>query len=202
MPFFRQQSIAVVNPLCKSDTEGFIIKAKAIFCWGLYIFNGGLGFIYFIDYANNGGYTLSDIFTGYYTTPTNLVEHNIRWVNIIADILLPQRASVFGYAMAICALWLLYSAVWKGKKEYFTLAGIFAASLPLIHTHSFLAVVLISAAWLLLYLYRNTVNCKKWFGGHILMVFVLFMCIIQFYVTGEEQQGGCSGNCSSCGGCH
>lgn len=26
--------------------------------------------------------------------------------------------------------------------------------------------------------------------------------IIQFYVTGEEQQGGCSGNCSSCGGCH
>ena len=158
-------------------------KAKAIFCWGLYIFNGGLGFIYFIDYANNGGYTLSDIFTGYYTTPTNLVEHNIRWVNIIADILLPQRASIFGYAMAICALWLLYSAVWKGKKEYFTLAGIFAASLPLIHTHSFLAVVLISAAWLLLYLYRNTVNCKKWFGGHILMVFVLFMCIIQFYVT-------------------
>ena len=26
--------------------------------------------------------------------------------------------------------------------------------------------------------------------------------IIQFYVTGEEQQGGCTGNCSSCGGCH
>ena len=26
--------------------------------------------------------------------------------------------------------------------------------------------------------------------------------IIQFYVTGEEQQGGCSGNCGSCGGCH
>ena len=27
--------------------------------------------------------------------------------------------------------------------------------------------------------------------------------IIHFYVTGEEeQQGGCSGNCSSCGGCH
>ena len=25
--------------------------------------------------------------------------------------------------------------------------------------------------------------------------------IIAFYVKGEEQQGGCSGNCSSCGGC-
>lgn len=26
--------------------------------------------------------------------------------------------------------------------------------------------------------------------------------IIAFYVKGEEQSGGCSGNCSSCGGCH
>ena len=26
--------------------------------------------------------------------------------------------------------------------------------------------------------------------------------IIAFYVKGEEQQGSCSGNCSSCGGCH
>lgn len=26
--------------------------------------------------------------------------------------------------------------------------------------------------------------------------------IIAFYVKGEEQSGGCSGNCASCGGCH
>ena len=26
--------------------------------------------------------------------------------------------------------------------------------------------------------------------------------IIAFYVKGEEQGGSCSGNCSSCGGCH
>jgi len=26
--------------------------------------------------------------------------------------------------------------------------------------------------------------------------------IIAYYVKGEEQQGGCSGNCSSCGGCN
>ena len=32
MPFFRQQSIAVVNSLCQSDTEGFIIETKTIFC--------------------------------------------------------------------------------------------------------------------------------------------------------------------------
>lgn len=26
--------------------------------------------------------------------------------------------------------------------------------------------------------------------------------IIAYFVKGEEQQGSCSGNCSSCGGCH
>ena len=26
--------------------------------------------------------------------------------------------------------------------------------------------------------------------------------IIAYFVKGEEQSGGCSGNCSSCGGCH
>ncbi len=26
--------------------------------------------------------------------------------------------------------------------------------------------------------------------------------IIAYYVKGEEQGGGCSGNCSTCGGCH
>lgn len=26
--------------------------------------------------------------------------------------------------------------------------------------------------------------------------------IIAYYVKGEEQSGGCSGNCSTCGGCH
>ena len=31
MPFFRQQSIAVVNSLCQSYTERFIIEAKTIF---------------------------------------------------------------------------------------------------------------------------------------------------------------------------
>ena len=154
-------------------------KAKSLLCWVFYIFNGGLGFIYFMDY--NGDYKFSDIFNGYYTTPTNLTDRNIRWVNIIADILLPQRASIFGYAMAFCALWLLYRAVWDGEKQYFIPAGIFAATLPLIHTHSFLAVVLISGGWLLLYLYRETAHNPRWYGAYGLGVFVVFMCIVQYF---------------------
>ena len=159
-------------------------KLKADFAWLLLFFNGGLGFIYFIGLGGETGLSVKDIFTGFYTTPTNLINHNIRWANIIADILLPQRASLFGYAILFSAIWLLYCAIWQGKDRYFIYAAVFAGALPLIHTHSFLAIGLISAAWLLLWLYRNTSPDHKWNSGLLLTVFVLFMCLMQ-YVSGK-----------------
>lgn len=130
-------------------------RAKSLAAWVLFFYNGGLGFVYFIDWSREGGYKFSDIFTGYYTTPTNLVDRNIRWVNIIADMLLPQRATLFGYAVLFCAIWLLLRAIRNGEKECFLPAGILAGALPMIHTHSFVAILILSACWMLLCLYRS-----------------------------------------------
>lgn len=104
-------------------------RAKSLAAWVLFFYNGGLGFVYFIDWSREGGYKFSDIFTGYYTTPTNLVDRNIRWVNIIADMLLPQRATLFGYAVLFCAIWLLLRAIRNGEKECFLPAGILAGTI-------------------------------------------------------------------------
>jgi len=156
-------------------------KAKALLSWTLFFFNGGLGFIYFTGLVKDSPLQFSDIFTGYYTTPTNLVDYNIRWVNIIADILLPQRASLFGYATLFTAIWLLYNAVWEHKEKNFLYVAFFASALPMIHTHSFLSLALISASWLLLDLFRKTVRCNKWYGGPILIIVTLLMCVIQYF---------------------
>jgi len=121
----------------------------------LFFCNGGLGFAYFLDWSKERTYSFSDIFTGFYTTPTNLVEQNIRWVNVIADMFLPQRATLFGYAVLFPGLWLLYRAAFLNRREYFPLAGMFMAALPMIHTHSFLSAGVISAVWLLLWLFRK-----------------------------------------------
>lgn len=160
-------------------------RAKALLSFLLYFFNGGLGFIYFLDWNQNSTLQFSDIFTGFYTTPTNLVDYNIRWVNIIADILLPQRASLFGYAVLFPCIWLLHQAVFVRQKRYFYIAAVFAGALPMIHTHSFLGIGLISAAWLLSDLYRNTVpdSKRKWRGGLVLFLFVLVMCLLQYAVA-------------------
>lgn len=160
-------------------------KMKALFAFVLFFLNGGLGFMYFIDWAQEKAYKFSDIFTGFYTTPTNLVSHNIRWVNVIADMFLPQRATLFGYAVLFPCIWLLYRAVFDKRREYFLYAGILGGALPLIHTHSFLSLGIISAAWLLVDLYRKVSGGKDFVpdGKGLLTIFVVTMCLIQFINT-------------------
>ncbi len=153
--------------------------------------NGGFGFAYFLDWSRESAYSFSDIFTGFYTTPTNLVGHNIRWVNIIADMLLPQRATLFGYGLLFPALWLLYRASFQSRREYFPFAGLFLAALPMIHTHSFLSAGVVCAVWLLLWLserispactgHSASKHCsgKHCPGGWILALFTIILCTVQ-----------------------
>lgn len=167
--------------------------AKAALAWFLFFYNGGLGFVYFIDWAEQRAYRFSDIFTGYYKTPTNLVGNNIRWVNVIVDMLLPQRATLFGYALLFPCIWLLWRAVYQGEKDLFLPAAVLAGAMPMAHTHSFLAMGLISAAWLLMYLCRELSRAGdalkdpllkaafrlKHPGKLFFPCFLLFMCLLQ-----------------------
>ncbi len=161
----------------------FSSRAKALLTFIFFFLNGGLGFSYFINWSQDKAYTFKDLFTGFYLTPTNLTDENIRWVNIIADMLLPQRATLFGYAVLFPAIWLLYQAVFRGKKKYFLPAGLFVSTLPMIHTHSFLGIGIISAAWLLLYLYRSITppEGRKWYGKQLLTAFLVIMCLLQYW---------------------
>ena len=126
--------------------------SKACLAWFLFFYNGGLGFLYFLDWTDNKTYFFQNIFTEYYQTPTNLIGNNIRFVNVIVDMLLPQRATLFGYALLFPCLWLLWRAVYHKEKDLFAFTALLAGALPMIHTHSFLAMAMVSASWLLLQL--------------------------------------------------
>lgn len=124
-------------------------KAKAVLAWILFFFNGGFGFIYFLDGLRSNTDNFSRIFTAYYETPTNLADKTVRWVNGIVDMMIPQRATLFGWMMLFICLFLLYRAVYDKKKSYFLLAGVFVGLTPLINTHVFLSLGIICAVWLL-----------------------------------------------------
>ena len=131
--------------------------SSALLAFVFFFLNGGLGMIYF-----TGEYSLNQLLTGFYKTPTNLGDKGIRWVNVIADMLLPQRATLFGWAVLFAALFLLYRAVFKQERKVFLPAGVLGGLLPMIHTHSYLSLGLVAACWLVWSAKRDRLS-KTWF---------------------------------------
>jgi hypothetical protein len=125
----------------------------------LFFLNGGLGFLYDFDMAGGGrdGYfstvweRLEFILTGWYKTPTNQPDpNNLRWSNMICDMMVPQRTLLGGYCMVFPCIYLLDAALRPRKMDRkdggraLILLAVWGGALPLIHTHSFLALGLMS----------------------------------------------------------
>lgn len=130
----------------------------------LFFLNGGLGFLYDFDQAgglqSDGTPTvwarIQAILTGYYKTPTNQPDpNNLRWSNVIADLMIPQRTLLGGWCMVIPCLYLLYVLFdpdhreSRGNVRGEILLGVWGGALPLIHTHSFTALALCSLGMLI-----------------------------------------------------
>ncbi len=154
-------------------------RAAALASLLLFI-NGGLGFIYSLDMAgvslgsagsNELKYgvwldRLSTIFNGWYQTPANHAEfntYNLRWSNIIVDMFVPQRTFLAGWVFLLPCIYLMYDFIKSKNRDVrqLVLLGTIAGGMPLIHTHSFLALVLLSFAWFLWDIIKNK-NIKPW----------------------------------------
>ena len=150
-------------------------RRTALLAAALFFLNGGLGFLYDFDLAGGNwtadpdapffvrlGQTVSGwfsavadrithILTGYYKTPTNQPDpNNLRWSNVICDMMVPQRTLLGGWCMVIPCFYLLNAEFRprmrdpENRSRGLMLLGIWAGALPLIHTHSFLALGLAS----------------------------------------------------------
>ena len=154
--------------LAREMTAG---KKTVILAALLFFLNGGLGFLYDFDLAGGTEYDgtltlwsrIESILEGYYTTPTNQpTPNNLRWSNVIADLMLPQRTLLGGWCMVIPCFYLLWSvfsapsfslaadsSLGEGVLDRTSLRpvillGVWGGALPLIHTHSFTALALCS----------------------------------------------------------
>ena len=149
--------------LAREMTAG---KKTVVLAALMFFLNGGLGFIYDFDLAGgtetvwrSGEWQdvptfwtrIEAILNGYYKTPTNQpTPNNLRWSNVIADLMVPQRTLLGGWCMVIPCFYLLFTGFGQGKAEgnrtrQTVLLGVWGGALPLIHTHSFTALALCSA---------------------------------------------------------
>ena len=172
---------------------------KAFLAFVLFFFNGGFGIVYFL----NGSYTFDDLMNGFYNTPTNLVDVNVKWTNTIVDMLLPQRATLFGWALLFPALCLVHKAWTENKRRYFIIAAFVAGALPMIHTHSFLALGIICFGWLIADMARrsgvlmwsdddNSQRTGRLFKitlGAVVVIGLTLFSVLQILNIGDEDGG-------------
>lgn len=111
----------------------------------LFFFNGGPGFIYVISGA------LKPVMRDF----THITERQLVFENLINHFLFSQRSILLGLGVSVAVYLLLLRAQENGSKRELFLAGSLAGLLPLIHTHSFIAVSIVS---LFLFLRKPRVN--------------------------------------------
>ncbi len=162
----------------------------------LFFLNGGLGFLYLVDMqgaalgaaGNNELQSVKGLWpriqlvlNGWYQTPANHAEfgtYNLRWSNVIVDMMVPQRTTLAGWTLLIPCLYLLFDALrpregWgltisggtDGPTAVFrrreisprqtALLGLWAGALPMVNTHCFLALGLCSLGWMIYDLIRS-----------------------------------------------
>jgi len=160
----------------------------------LFFFNGGLGFLYDFDLAGRDHLQkVSEIFTGYYKTPANQPDFNLRFSNVIADLLIPQRALMGGWAMGIPALMLVISSMRERSMRQTVLLALWACCLPLVHTHTFLALGLFSGGFVLCRLVTDKEDRKGvLIRAAVYLGFVLVLALPQLLGSAVRQtlEGG------------
>lgn len=111
----------------------------------LFFFNGGPGFYYVLSG------TLKPIMRDY----THITEYQLVFENLIEHFLISQRSILLGLGLSVAVYILLVRALENESRRELFLAGSLAGLLPLIHSHSFIAVSIVS---LFLFLSKPRIN--------------------------------------------
>ena len=120
-------------------------RGAAVLAVVLLLLSGGLGFLRTLDMAPATDFAeLKNALEGYYQAPANQPDYNLRWVNALCDLLIPQRTLLAGWVTLIPALYLLYTAMKSRRTADFVALGLWAGPMVMIHTHSFLGLGAIS----------------------------------------------------------
>lgn len=163
--------------------------SKALTAFLLFFFNGGFGLIYFLDGLNaeGGEENFKRIFTAYYETPTNYVNSgtrlsNICWTNTVVDMMIPQRATLFGWMVLFLVLYLLYHAVFENRTELFLAAGILGGLLPMIQTYSYFTLGIAAFVWLIHSCVRDRFRKETVLNWLKFGIPAVLLAIPQFYI--------------------
>jgi hypothetical protein len=165
----------------------FVFKKSsiAILAATIFLFNGGTGFVhYFQDIMQSEKplYTALNPVREY----TSMDEYFIRWISVVNSQVVPQRAFTLGFPMAVLGLLCFFGPLLERSRDpqlkstkkgmlIQTLGVLIVATLPLVHTHSFLMVAVILSFWCLSLFFK--ISPKKW-SALIKKYLALLVCVL------------------------
>jgi len=158
----------------------------------LFFINGGFGVAYYLEGAWKDPSKFFSIFSDYANSPTNYIEHNIHWSTIVCDLLVPQRTTLAGWAVLFFVFWMLKRAMDTHDRHQYFLAGVVGGLLPMIHTHSFLGLVVVAAVWFLFFFVlspRKSVFFKDWLMFAIPLA-ALAVPQVWYWTVPQSMEGG------------
>jgi hypothetical protein len=132
-------------------------QKTAVLATVLFLLNGGLGFVDFLRDWWHSGRTFFQFWNTLAVNYAMSSERGLHWTNIVVDMLIPQRTSLFGLPLGLM-IFTIFAVVWQRwhlvKKELtdnsprelilLLMAGVLAGVLPLFHTHTYIAVGVVS----------------------------------------------------------
>jgi hypothetical protein len=120
-------------------------RLAAFFAPLIFFFNGSIFSLqYFWQDFKVSGLSLFDFLGKMTKEYGHLADYKIYFSNIIADYILPQRAIILGLLVGTIVIYFLWQ-YWKSKEtKKLIYAGVITGFLPVIHTHTFISIILVA----------------------------------------------------------
>lgn len=148
----------------------------------LFFFNGGLGFLYFLNdlqASNLNFFQFIQILPRDYTA---LKDLGFFWINVVISMFLPQRSFLLGLPVAILILYIFWDSSERFDARKLSLGFLLASLLPIIHTHSLVALSPFLGWLVTLMIFKNKQSIKPLFllgFVNIVIIFVLSKLFLQ-----------------------
>lgn len=174
----------MVLHITKSRLAGFLTPF-------FFFLNGSLaGFYYFWKDFQISGLGLVDFLDRMTKDYAHLGEFNLRFSNIISNYMLPQRTVIPGLILGSIAVYFLWSYWETRQRKYLLYGGLAVSFTPLVHAHTFVAIIMAALFLTVIQLFENIKGFKKiisdwiWFALPILFIGLPQFAII--YPWGKE----------------
>lgn len=165
--------VGLVGFFCLRLELGKLASVMAIV---LILLNGGLGFVFFLEeFIRRVNFNVGFLLNLPYDY-TAFKDLNFWWINMILSLFMPQRSFLLGILSSFTILYCLWLCVRGLQIRIFLLAMMLVGLMPVIHTHSLLALAPFVAILMLL-VWKNNLRQTGviLFGGLVSLAMIYFL---------------------------